>query len=583
MNSVWIVLISFAVFGAAYRFYGRFIAKRIFRADPDNPVPSEELRDDIDYVPTNKEILFGHHFASIAGTGPIVGPAIAIIWGWVPALVWIILGSIFAGAVHDYAALIMSTRKKGVSIGELSREVINPRVRILFLFVILFALWVVVAIFGMVMAVIFNMYPQAVLPVWIQIPIAMTVGWLAYRKKFNMTVMSVIAVILMYASMVIGVRMPLVMPALWGLSPMAIWIILLFSYAYFASVLPVWSLLQPRDYVNSHQLIIGLALIMLGVIFARPVMVAPALQMAPAGAPPILPFLFISVACGAISGFHALVGSGTSSKQLKSEEDVRFIAYGGMLTEGLLAVLVLVAVGAGIGMYVKAGSGEVLRGAAAWQYHYSSWTAAQGLTAKVTAFVNGAANMLGALGIPLRYGQAVIGVLIASFAGTTLDTATRIQRYVVTELAVDYNIRPLQGRHPATALAVLAAAALAFAQGGGKGALILWPLFGTSNQLLAGLVLLVASVYLIKKGANAWPTVVPMLFMIITSSWAMLSNLGRFFNSGQWHLVVIGSLILLLEAWMIFEAAVCIKTQFHSGSGHSGSGYSRSGTGSARP
>ncbi|MFC1549188.1 carbon starvation protein A, partial [Candidatus Omnitrophota bacterium] len=387
LNSIWIILISIVIFSLGYRFYGNYIARKIFRARTDNPVPSEELRDDIDYVPTNKEVLFGHHFASIAGTGPIVGPAIAIIWGWVPALLWIVVGSIFAGAVHDYAALIMSMRNKGVSVGELSKQVISPRVRTLFLFVILFSLWLVVAIFGMVIAVIFQMYPQSVLPVWLQIPIAILVGWLAYKKNMNITIMSVIAVILMYLSLFVGVKFPFVMPAIGGLSPMSIWIILLFVYAFIASVLPVWTLLQPRDYINSHQLIVGLILLILGVFLARPVMVAPAIQLAPQGAPPILPFLFITVACGAISGFHSLVSSGTSSKQIRNEDDVRFIGYGGMITEGLLAVLVLVAVGAGIGIFVKGDNGEVLRGFAAWNYHYSSWAAVQGLTAKVTAFV----------------------------------------------------------------------------------------------------------------------------------------------------------------------------------------------------
>jgi len=560
MSSVLIVVGALVIYALAYRFYGEFIAKKIFRANPRARVPSEELKDDIDYVPTNKEVLFGHHFASIAGTGPIVGPAIAVIWGWLPALIWILFGSIFAGAVHDYAALIISTRKKGVSIGELSKKVINPRVRMLFLFVILFSLWVVVAIFGMVIAVIFQMYPRVVFPVWIQVPVAMSVGWLAYRKGVNITFLSVIAVVLMYITIIIGAHMPINMPGIGFLSPMGIWIILLFTYAYFASVLPVWSLLQPRDYINSHQLIIGLALITLGVFFARPEIVAPAVQAAPKGAPPILPFLFITIACGAISGFHSLVSSGTSSKQLKNEEDVKFIGFGGMLTEGFLGILVVIAVTAGIGMYVKTDSGTVLEGLAAWNHHYSSWTAAQGLTAKVTAFVNGSANMIGALGIPLEYGQAIVAVLIASFAGTTLDTATRIQRYVVTELAADYNIEPLQHRYPATALAVLAAAALAFAQGGGKGALMLWPLFGTSNQLLAGLVLLVASVYIIKEErTKVWPTLVPMVLMIVTSSWAMLINLREFSSSGQWHLAVIGGLMLVFEIWMILEAVLCIR------------------------
>lgn len=562
MNSALVVITSAVLFILAYRFYGNFIARKIFKADPSKRVPSEELRDDVDYVPTNKEVLFGHHFASIAGTGPIVGPAIAIIWGWVPALVWIILGSIFAGAVHDYASLIMSTRKKGVSIGELSKEVINPRVKVLFLFLILFALWIVVAIFGMVMAVIFKMYPQAVFPVWIQVPIAVSVGYLAYKKGWNMLAMSIIAVVIMYLSIIVGVHMPISMPAVFGLSPMSIWIIILFIYAYIASVLPVWTLLQPRDYVNSHQLIFGLTLITLGVFFARPEIVAPAIQLSPKGAPPILPFIFITIACGAISGFHSLVSSGTSSKQLKNEEDVHFIGYGGMLTEGFLGVLVIVAVAAGIGMYVKLDSGEVLKGLDAWNHHYASWEAAKGLTAKVTAFVNGSANMLKALGIPLVYGQALIGVLVASFAGTTLDTATRIQRYVVTELATSYKIKPLRERYTATGVVVLAAALLAFSQGGGKGALLLWPLFGTSNQLLAGLVLLVASVYLIKEErTRVWPTVLPMLFMIITSSWAMVVSLVHFFTTGSTLRFVIGLVLLFFEVWMIIEAVGVVRAR----------------------
>lgn len=559
MNSVWVVLFSLIAFGAAYKFYGKFIAEKVFHASAKNPVPSEELRDDVDYVPTNKEVLFGHHFASIAGTGPIVGPAIAVIWGWVPALVWIIVGSIFAGAVHDYAAMIISTRKKGVSIGDLSKDEINGRVRILLQVVILFSLWIVVAIFGMVMAVIFKMYPESVFPVWIQIPIAMTIGWLAYRKKVDITVLSIIAVILMYATIIVGVHIPFMMPQIGILEPMAVWIILLFIYVYFASVLPVWSLLQPRDYINSHQLIIGLVLIILGVIFAHPDMAAPAVQMQAKGAPSMLPFLFITIACGAISGFHALVSSGTSSKQLKSEADIKFIGYGGMLMEGLLGVLVIIAVSAGIGMYVKSDDGAVLRGSAAWRYYYSNWNAADGLTAKLTAFVNGSANMINVLGIPLKYAQAIMGVLIASFAGTTLDTATRIQRYVITELAKDKKMEILKHRHPATSVAVVSAAGLAFAQGGGKGALILWPLFGSSNQLLAGLVLLVASVYLMKRNLKVWPVLVPMMFMMATSSWAMWINLVHFAVLCQWHLVVAGSLIFILEIWMIAEAIFCVK------------------------
>ncbi len=562
MSSILVTVCSVLIFAAAYKFYGSFVASRVFLSDPGRKLPSEELRDDIDYVPTSREVLFGHHFASIAGTGPIVGPAIAVIWGWVPALVWIIAGSIIAGAVHDYAAMIISVRHRGMSIGEISRELISPRVRILFLFIILFALWIVVAVFGMVMAVIFDMYPESVLSVWLQIPLALAVGVLAYKKKFNMTVMSVIAVAAMYFSIFLGVLFPLKMPAVMGISPMGIWIVLLLIYAYAASVMPVWALLQPRDYINSHQLFIGLGVLLLGIFFSRPEIVAPAVRLSPAGAPPILPFLFITVACGAISGFHALVGSGTSSKQVKNENDIKFVGFGGMLTEGLLGVIVIIAVSAGIGLYVRSSGGEILTGAAAWNHHYSGWGAAAGLTEKITAFVNGSANMLKAIGIPVNFGQALVGVLVASFAGTTLDTSTRIQRYVVTELASGAGIKPLTERYKATAVVVIAAGLLAFSSGGGTGALLLWPLFGISNQLLAGLVLLVATVYLVKnKSAGVWATSVPMVFMVVSSSWAMAVSLRNFFVISSRGRFVIGLCLLILEAWMIAEAIWCLRKE----------------------
>lgn len=560
MNSVWLVAGSLFSFVLAYKYYGNYITNRVFEADDENTVPSKAYEDGMDFVPTSKKVLFGHHFASISGTGPIVGPAIAVIWGWLPAVLWVVIGSIFAGCVHDYGSLILSTRKKGVSIGELSESLISGRVKILFLTVILFALWIVVAIFGMLIAVIFEMYPHVVLPVWFQIPVALLVGYLAYRKKVNILFMSIFAVALLYLSMVAGVHLPFVMPGAFGLSGMSIWIIILFAYAFTASILPVWSLLQPRDYINSHQLLVGLSLITLGVFFARPEVVAPAVDLAPEGAPPIMPFLFITIACGAISGFHSLIGSGTSSKQIKKETDARMIGFGGMLTEAFLAILVIVAVTAGIGMFVETSDGQVLTGAVAWRHHYFSWAAADGLAQKVTAFVNGSANMIGSLGIPFVYGQAIMSVLIVSFAGTTLDTATRIQRYILSELAADRGIKPLENRYVSTGAVILAAFILAFAQGGGKGALMLWPLFGSSNQLLAGLVLLILTVYLIKRKASSVCCFLPMVFMVVTSSWAMLANMISFFSEGERYLFAIGGVLLVLKFWMIFEAFCCIKS-----------------------
>ncbi len=350
MNSLVLALGAAVLFLIAYHTYGKFLARKIFKLDPNAICPSVELRDDMDYVPTKRPILFGHHFTSIAGTGPIVGPAIAIIWGWVPALIWILIGSVFMGAVHDFGAFVVSLRNQGRSIGDIAASVVNRRVRTLFLLIIFFELWIVVAIFGVVIAVVFTMFPQAIIPVWLEIPIAVWLGHMVYKKGASHLPLSIVALILMYITVVVGAYVPLGMPSLFGLEPVAIWVVILLIYAYVASILPVQTLLQPRDYINAHQLFVALALLLLGVLVTRPAMVAPAVNFSPPGAPAIFPMLFVIVACGAISGFHSQVASGTSSKQCDTEQNSLIIGYGGMLLEGMLAVLVLVACGAGLGL-----------------------------------------------------------------------------------------------------------------------------------------------------------------------------------------------------------------------------------------
>ena len=561
MSSLLLAVIMLGGYFVAYHTYGRFLGKKIFRLAADNVCPSHEFKDDVDFVPTNKHILFGHHFTSIAGLGPIVGPAIAIIWGWVPAVLWVFLGSIFFGAVHDFGALIVSLRHQGRSIGDISAGLVNNRVRILFLFIIFFFLWTVIAVFALIIAILFNMYPQAVLPVWIEVPIAVWLGHMVYKRGASHVTLGIVAVILMYIFVVIGAYMPLDLKAL-GLSEsgaLITWMIILFIYAYIASALPVQTLLQPRDYINSHQLFIAFALLILGVIVARPEIVAPALNTSPPGAPPFWPFLFVVIACGAISGFHSLVSSGTSSKQCYSENDARFIGYGSMLLEGTLAALVIISVAAGIGMGLDTKDGATLMGVSAFTHHYASWAAASGLGAKIGAFVSGASNMISSYGIPAKITITIMGVFIVSFAATTLDTATRLQRYVISELATVYNFPKLTGRHPATMIAVISAFILAFYNGSGKGALTLWPLVGTVNQLLSSLALLVVTIYLAKKKISTVYTVIPMIFMTIMTGWAMVLNLQKFFTSSNWLLFLIGLAVFFLEIWMIIECVVVMK------------------------
>ena len=558
MNSLFLAAGAAVLYVIAYHTYGRFLSKKLFQIDLDAPCPSETHHDGVDFVKTDKLVLFGHHFTSIAGTGPIVGPAIAIIWGWVPALIWILLGSILMGAVHDFGSMIISLRNQGRSIGDIAGDVISPRVRFLFLLIIFFALWLVVAIFGVVIAAVFNMFPASVAPVWLQIPIAMILGWAIYKKNANPILFGAIAVVLMYGSMVVGEMFPITIKELFGIPPMGIWVIGLLIYAYIASTLPVQVLLQPRDYINAWQLAVAMLLLFAGVAVSHPAMVAPAVELAPAGAPPLMPILFITVACGAISGFHCLVSSGTTSKQCDNEGSAMTIGYGGMLLEGLLAVFVLVACGAGIGLGLANGD-EMLTGTAAFSHQYSSWAAAKGLGSKIGAFVNGATNMIASTGLPRGFILTVMGVFVASFAATTLDTATRIQRYIVSEIAVACKVPFLAKRHPATFIAVSTALVLAFSSGSnGKGALSLWPLFGAVNQLLAGLAFLVITVWLAKTGRKIIFTLIPMIFMIAATGWAMVYNLNAFFRSESWLLFGIGLAVVLLEVWMVIEGAMVL-------------------------
>ncbi|WP_299977351.1 carbon starvation protein A [Desulfobacula sp.] len=559
MSALVIMVVAFIGYILMYNLYGKFIGQKIFKLSQGPAVPSIELEDGMDYVPTKKEVIFGHHFTSIAGTGPIVGPAIAIIWGWVPALIWVFFGSIFMGAVHDFGALIISMRNQGKSVADYTSKYVNARTRFFFFLVVFLELWIVIAIFGLVIAVVFAMYPSSVLPVWCEVFIALYLGHAIYKQGKSILAWSIIAVILMYVTVGIGVYLPIKMPAIAGIPPTGVWTIILLAYAFIASTLPVTTLLQPRDFINSHQLLIIMLLLIVGVFLSafggNLHIVAPAIQTAPAKAPPMWPFLFITIACGAISGFHSLVSSGTSSKQVRDETDSLFVGYGSMLMEGALATLVIIAVSAGIGMGYVTKSGETLVGVAAWTTHYSSWAAAAGLGSKIAAFVNGSANMIASTGLPNSVAVVIMGVFVASFAGTTLDTATRIQRYIVSELFGSLKMNFLTGKYVATFIAVATALALAFATGaGGKGALKLWPLFGAVNQTLAGLVLIIITVYLKTKGGTKWLiSGIPAVFMMVMTIWALVLNQTKFGTADNTLLQVVNGLILLLAIWITVE------------------------------
>lgn len=580
----------------AYRTYGKWLSAAVFQLDPNANTPATALEDGADFVPTRRSIVFGHHFTSIAGVGPIVGPAIAIMWGWVPALLWVILGSIFVGAVHDLGSLVVSLRSKGRSIGDVAGDLLGPRVRLIFLWILAVGLWIVLAIFGLVIATVLKQFPRAITPVLIQIPIAIAIGVLIHRKGRSIVLPSIIALTLLLTMIVLGDAGPLhALNIFLAAQPIWIWTIALLAYCYIASVLPVWTLLQPRDYINALQLLTGIALLVLGLFAAAflgasndaPLaMAAPAIDLAPTAGPPIIPMLFITIACGACSGFHCLVASGTTSKQLTCESHAKPIGYGSMLTEGFLATLVIVACGAGLGLGIQQG-GATLLGVDAFNARYANWNTASSLPSTVGSFVEGSANLIASLGIPIEIAIALMAVMVASFAATTLDTSCRLQRYVIQEIA-----KPRQGRtptpprrwaastHGATTLAVLTAICLsmwprpamwssifnggatlhAVLDDAGKGAMLLWPMFGATNQLLAGFALAVVFVWLATNHRKRWflaPPTVLMLAMpaaaLVYQAFIGIESSPSWLSKGEWHLVAVSALALALEAWLVLE------------------------------
>lgn len=542
MNAAVLAAIVIVVFALGYRFYSKFLAVRIFDLRSDEPMPARELEDGVDYVPTRASVLWGHHFASVAGAAPIVGPAIAVIWGWVPALIWVSLGTLFMGATHDFATLVISARHDGHSIGQIAGRVVGPRIRTLFLVTISLLIWVVLAVFAFIIGTLFQSNPGSIFPINIQIVVAMTLGWGVYRKGWPLFWPSLVGYVGLLVAIGYGDAVAAALPWLGDISVSA-WVWLLLAYSFVASVLPVWLLLQPRDYLNSHQLVTGLVVLTAGLFVLQPTVVAPAFNPSPAGAPPMIPFLFVTIACGAISGFHGLVSSGTTSKQLAAAPDARPIGYGAMLAEGGLAMLATLAATAGFAS------------TDAWTAHYASWGAADGLSAKLGAFVSGGATFVASLGIPRSTAETFMAVMVIAFAATSLDTGARIQRLVISELGEAYGVRALSNRYLAGGLGIAAALLLAVTQGGGKGGLALWPLFGTTNQLVAGVSLLVVTLWLQRLGRPIVYTLVPMLLVSTATAFAMLGNLRDYYADfgDLWLLAISGTIILALDLWITFE------------------------------
>jgi carbon starvation protein len=549
MSPVVATILVLSLYVVFYRFYAKVIlARRVFDLQEDAVTPAHALRDDVDYLPSNKYVLFGHHYASIAGLAPMLGPAIAVIWGWLPALCWVVFGTLLVGAVHDFSALVLSIRHRGQSMGTISRDVISPRTRLLFLLVIFFLVALAMGVFVLVIAGLFAVpdpahvpataHPEAVFPTYALMLIAMVIGYLIHRRNMPLWPLIGVGFVLMLGTTWIGLYFPVT-----GVSASS-WSWTLLVYAFAASVLPVWLLLQPRDFLNSLLLYLAMICMLAGFFIMSPEWVAPAVNMHPEGAPSMFPFLFIVIACGAVSGFHGMVASGTTAKQLDKETDETFVGYFGMVGESLLAMLAVLATTAG-----------AFTSREQWASFYGSWHQAAGLHQKLGVFIQGNGQFVHQLGIPLNMAEAFISVVVVAFAMTSVDTGTRLLRFNIEEIGNTIGLKVLTNRYVATFLAVAAIGFFAFFKVNGKPAgLFLWTLFGTTNQILAGLTLLTVTIYLYRKRKPVLYTLLPMLLVLGATISGMVMGMAKAIGKEQWAVAIVGGVILILALWVLFEA-----------------------------
>lgn len=533
MNSLVIVFISGILFYAGFRVYARKLEK-IWEVDSARATPAFTKFDGVDYMPAKHwTILFGHHFASIAGAGPILGPVIAaMVWGWLPALIWIVIGCIFLGGVHDFSALMISLRHESRSIADVTEKVLNFRSKLFFAGFILLSLLLVMAVFAVVTAKTLISEPKLVIPTFGLILVAILIGFMIYRWKWNHLIATILGVILLTALLILGNYFPV---SLWSANALTLWILVLFAYAFIASVLPVNILLQPRDYLATFILFFGLLFGYLGLIVTHPQMTTPAFIGWKGKLGSLWPMLCVIIACGAISGFHSLIAGGTTSKQIANERDARKISYGGMILEGVLAVLALLCVTAGLYWTGKQGQSDLvypqLMKSGDW---IGTFSAGFGQITK---------PVLGA------FGTLIAATMLNAFVLTTLDSATRINRYIAEELFGEgLKIKFFRNRYFSTLIIV--SLALWLALGNWQA---IWPVFGASNQLVAALVLVVLFAYMISEKRPAKHILYPAIFMLATTLAALAWQGFEFFKQKNFLLFSITVLLFILAVFMIKE------------------------------
>lgn len=534
MSLIALLLSSGAILLVAYFTYGRFVSNKL-KISNKNITPAHTLEDGIDYVPSKVPVVLGHHFSSIAGAGPIVGPIIAIAFGWIPAVIWILVGGIFFGAVHDITSMIASMRHEGKSIGFIIQKYIGKQGKQLFMFFCFATLILIIAVFTDIVAKTFVNNPGAASSSTLFVVLAIAFGMVdkvTGNKKYALVITSIVGIILMYYFVYLGIQFPIAL----GYN---VWVVLLMAYAFVASVSPVSFLLQPRDYLSSF-LLYGLILIaVVGIVAANPeIKMDTQVQINAEGLGYIFPVLFVTVACGAISGFHSLVASGTTSKQINKENDAKVIGFGGMLIESFLAII---SVGAVIVMT------------------RTEYVSTLTLDGPVTMFSRGLGSVISTVGISEDLAVTFVALTVSAFALTTLDTCTRLARFTFQEYFEDIDTkagRMFVGNRYLPTLIVVILSMLLLASGGFT---TLWPIFGSANQLLAALALLAVAVWLSKKKVNPTFVLIPMFFMFAVTLSSLLLLAIQNYNNGTYILSFIAALLFLLSIVLAWFARNSLK------------------------
>jgi carbon starvation protein len=528
MNSLIIAVIAIIMFYVGYRFYSRIFVK-LYSVSEETVTPAHKNYDGVDYVPAkNWVILFGHHFASIAGAAPVIGPILALsIWGWGPAILWIIIGSIFIGGVHDFGSLVLSVKREGRSIADITENIISRRAKLFFASFVWLTLILVIAVFVYLCARTLTFEPKIVIPSIGLIAVAIVVGYLLYNVKTNQVAVTLLGLAGIILLILLGKKFPVKIAAE---NPQLLWGYILLIYCFIASITPVQILLQPRDYLSAYLLIFGLLFGYVGILVSRPNVSMPFFTGWQLRDNAMWPMLFVTVACGAISGFHSLIASGTTSKQISSEIHSRRIGYGAMLAEAAVAVMAILVVAAGLknhaeltGFLAEGGSGPI----GAFGHGYGIITN----------------SILGGIG-----GFFAI-VILNAFILTTLDTATRIGRYLTHELF------GIKNRYLATLIVVVLSGWLGLSGNWSK----IWPIFGAANQLVAALALLVITMWLLSRNTRIIYTAIPCVFMLLTTIGALVYKIPKYFSNKDIILGVISVALLVIAIYMLYEVSTFLR------------------------